>query len=441
MSIVLEVDVYIEFIGIDRTTQNIYIPEYETQYLFPFTTQLVEAYTIIVELNDTTLTAIDYTNNTLILKDTTTNKTYTLPIYNSDYLLGMESHLDESEPYIRLYIDEGSFNIYNDNSSGGSNDTPSLTGTEEITNASASDFYPNYKVRISIFNDSSLVVGTVLSSNDSLLFIRNGNSEELVYFTSPIDIIVYHNTKTITLDLSNTANMTRATLHDLITEKTVSVIVSGEEYSIVEEYDDAFSINHPDANGGDGMVQFNADFIDNAVIGDTYCELYLNEDVFLSYNGFDTGSGFQFPIEVLLIIAVLAFAIVNFIIAGSLLKIKKSTKDKKFTGKRITGIVFSALSAILFMALSIVAFIQGLGSIVIIVFGAVAMLVAILLLVSLVMYSISFSKLENKIKQEPLYKLDEGLAKIRIIIRLKQEGIFSELEAKDLIYKQILSDK
>ncbi len=441
ISLALKIDPYIQFIGVDNTTRDIYIPEYETQYLFPFTTQLMEQYQIMVYVNYTTLTAIDYTAHTLILEDETTNKTYTLPINSADYLTDIIDH----GIYIGLYVDEDNFNEYNNITSGGSSDTPSdtpsLTGTEEITNASPSDFYPNYDIKVKVSNDASLTIGTVLSSNDSIFFMENGDSVELVYFNNSIDITVNHDEQTITLSLFSAANMTRATLHDLITEKTVSVIVSGEEYSIVEEYADAFSINHPDANGGDGMVQFNADFIDNAVIGDTYCELYLNEDVFLSYNGFDTGSGFQFPIEVLLVIAVLAFAIVNFIIAGSLLKIKKSTKNKKFIGIRITGIVFSALSAVLFMALSIVAFIQGLGSIVIIVFGSVAMLIAILLLVSLIMYSISFSKLEKKIKQEPLYKLDEGLAKIRIINRLKQEGIFSELEAKDLIYKQILSDK
>ena len=225
--------------------------------------------------------------------------------------------------YIQLDVDEDNFNEYNNITSGGSSDTPSLTGTEEITNASPSDFYPNYDIKVKVSNNSSLTIGTVLSSNDSIFFMGNGDSVELVYFNNSIDITVNHDEQTITLSLFSAANMTRASLQDLITEKTVSVIVSGEEYSIVEEYADAFSINHPDANGGDGMVQFNADFIDNAVIGDTYCELYLNEDVFLSYNGFDTGSGFQFPIEVLLIIAVLAFAILNFIIAGSILKIKK----------------------------------------------------------------------------------------------------------------------
>lgn len=437
ISLALKIDPYIQFIGVDNITRDIYIPEYETQHLFPFTTQLMEQYQIIVNVNYTTLTVIDYTAHTLILEDDTTNKTYTLPINSADYLTDIIDH----GIYIGLYVDEDNFNEYNNITSGGSSDTPSLTGTEEITNASPGDFYPNYDIKVKVSNDSSLTIGTVLSSNDSIFFMENGDSVELVYFNNSIDITVNHDEQTITLSLFSATNMTRATLQDLFTEKTISVFAFENEYSVVEIYADAFSINHPDANGGDGMVQFNADFIDNAVIGDTYCELYLNEDVFLSYNGFDTGSGFQFPIEVLLIIAVLAFAILNFIIAGSLLKIKKSKKDKKFTGKRITGIVFSTLSAVLFMALSIVAFIQGLGSIVIIVFGAVAMLVAILLLVSLVMYSISFSKLEKKIKQEPLYKLDEGLAKIRIINRLKQEGIFSELEAKDLIYKQILSDK
>ncbi len=437
ISLALKIDGYIQFIGIDNTTRDIYIPEYDTQYLLPFTTQLMEQYQIIVNVNYTTLTAIDYTAHTLILEDETTNETYILPINSADYLTDIIDH----GSYIQLDVDEDNFNEYNNITSGGSSDTPSLTGTEEITNASPSDFYPNYDIKVKVSNNSSLTIGTVLSSNDSIFFMGNGDSVELVYFNNSIDITVNHDEQTITLSLFSAANMTRASLQDLFTEKTISVFAFENEYSVVEIYADAFSINHPDANGGYGMVQFNAGFIDDAVIGDTYCELYLNEDAFLSYNGFDTGSGFQFPIEVLLIIAVLAFAILNFIIAGSILKIKKSTKDKKFTGKRITGIVFSALSAVLFISLSIVAFLQGLGSIVIIVFGAVAMLIAILLLVSLVMYSISFSKLENKIKQEPLYKLDEGLAKIRIINRLKQEGIFSELEAKDLIYKQILSDK
>ena len=397
----------------------------------------MEQYQIMVYVNYTTLTAIDYTAHTLILEDETTNKTYTLPINSADYLTDIIDH----GSYIQLYVDEDNFNEYNNITSGGSSDTPSLTGTEEITNASPSDFCPNYDIKVKVSNDSSLTIGTVLSSNDSIFFMENGDSVELVYFNNSIDITVNHDEQTITLSLFSAASMTRASLQDLFTEKTISVFAFENEYSVVEIYADAFSINHPDANGGYGMVQFNAGFIDDAVIGDTYCELYLNEDAFLSYNGFDTGSGFQFPIEVLLIIAVLAFAILNFIIAGSLLKIKKSKKIKKFIGIRITGIILSALCVVAFMILSITAFIQGYGAIIVLLFGSVAMLVAMLLLVSLIMYSISFSKLENKIKQEPLYKLDEGLAKIRIINRLKQEGIFSELEAKDLIYKQILSDK
>ena len=63
-------------------------------------------------------------------------------------------------------------------------------------------------------------------------------------------------------------------------------------------------------------------------------------------------------------------------------------------------------------------------------------LLFVLLVISFIMYSLSFVRFKTNF--EKFIEQDRGFKNLPIISRLKQQGIFDEWEAQELIYRQVL---
>ena len=354
-------------------------------------------------------------------------------------LLNAEMIVDIDYDNQQIIVDEEEFCDYNS--------IPLYLETDYY--ATISDFTVGYSLYLNLDNGQQIKFGDISAKNDYLIFLdveQNGTTFPCVLnLLDTVSIIKDTSSKAIYLleeniTAQNFLPLTPSSLE--MANTNIEVYCGLTTYYVVDYNTDGLIVaNDPIDYTQTYELPFTATILQSIVTDYemTNVVIYVNEANFCRYNGLPyEGSGGDIiggvlDIAIFIpIILLIALLVANMVISGLMLR-NPEKRNKKTTYKslRITAMVFCGVFSIVSLAFFIFACIDG----VLIALVGIGLLF-VLLVISFIMYSLSFVRFKTNF--EKFIEQDRGFKNLPIISRLKQQGIFDEWEAQELIYRQVL---